>query len=239
MIFVLFALAVAPGLSIALFIYEKDKLDKEPLHLLVKLFFLGALSIVPASLLESVAELFGLGISEDSTTTAIYALAVGFSEEVSKFAFLMIFAYPKKDFNEPFDGITYGVMVAMGFATLENVLYVIEGGWQVALIRMFTAVPAHATFAVMMGYFVGLAKFRHQHFLSPYRMAGLFSAVLFHAAYDFCLFVQNYPFLVFGAFISLVLGGALSWKAIQLHHLNSPFAVPPLVHSEAGKKIPG
>ena len=70
-------------------------------------------------------------------------------EQVHVFA---LGAYPKKDFNEPFDGIVYSVMVSMGFATTENILYAMKGGLEVALLRMVMSVPAHATFAVLMGY---------------------------------------------------------------------------------------
>jgi protease PrsW len=227
MIIVLLALAIAPGLAIAIFIYEKDKLDKEPFHLLIKSFFLGAVSIFPALALESLAGQMGFVLSLTATGNASYAAIVGFSEEVSKFAFLLWFAYPKKEFNEPFDGITYGVMIAMGFATFENIFYVVDGGIQTGLLRMFSAIPAHATFGVMMGYFVGMAKFKHQDYISPLKIAGLLTAAIFHAAYDFCLFMSNYPLLMIGALTSLLAGIWLSLKAIRLHHRNSPFIKQP------------
>jgi RsiW-degrading membrane proteinase PrsW (M82 family) len=227
MIVVLLALAIAPGLAIAIFIYEKDKLDKEPFHLLIKSFFLGAVSIFPAVALESLAGQLGITMTLSASGNASYAAIVGMSEELSKFAFLLWFAYPKKEFNEPFDGITYGVMIAMGFATFENIFYVVDGGIQTGLLRMFSAVPAHASFGVLMGYFVGMAKFKHQDYISPLKIAGLFTAASFHAAYDFCLFMSNYPLLLIGAFISLVAGIWLSLKAIRLHHQNSPFVKQP------------
>jgi RsiW-degrading membrane proteinase PrsW (M82 family) len=223
MILVLLALAIAPGLAIAMFIYERDKLDKEPFHLLIKSFFLGVLSVFIAMLLESGAEQMGVAVSEDVLTSGLFALIVGISEEGTKYAFLMWFAYPKKEFNEPFDGITYAVMIAMGFATFENIIYVVDGGIQIGMLRMFSAVPAHGIFGILMGYFVGMAKFKHQHILSPLRMAGLGTAILFHAAYDFCLFVTNIPFLIIGSFLSLAVGVFLSVRAIHLHNRNSPF----------------
>jgi 1-acyl-sn-glycerol-3-phosphate acyltransferase len=223
MILVLLALAIAPGLAIVMFIYERDKLDREPFHLLIKSFFLGVLSVFFAMLLESAAEQMGLVVSDSIWVSALFALVVGISEEGTKYAFLLGFAYPKKEFNEPFDGITYAVMIAMGFATFENIIYVIDGGIQIGLLRMFSAVPAHGIFAILMGYFVGMAKFKHQHFFSPLRIAGLGTAVLFHAAYDFCLFMSNIPFLILGSFFSLALGVILSLRAIHLHNRNSPF----------------
>jgi RsiW-degrading membrane proteinase PrsW (M82 family) len=231
MTFILLALAVAPGLAIAFFIYEKDKLDKEPLHLLAKTFFLGVLSVLLAIILQETGKfLYGFFSTltqwnpvKDFTTTFSFALFVAFTEEWSKYLFLILFAYRKKEFNEPFDGITYGVMIAMGFATLENIFYVADGGFEVAIMRMFTAVPAHATFAVAMGYFVGLAKFKHQHAISIYKLTGLLGATLLHASYDFFFFVENYPIMALGGILSLLVGIGLSIRAMRLHNLNSPF----------------
>lgn len=232
LLLILLALAIAPGLAIALFIYERDKLDREPLHLLIKTFFLGILSIFPAIFIE-----FGvqqLGIVPDKgnlTLTGMYAIIVGFVEEVCKYAVLVWFAYPRKEFDEPFDGITYAVMIAMGFATFENISYVVDlgvrrgfmEGMNIGLWRMVSAVPAHGSFAILMGYYVGMAKFKHQGKGSPLKLTGLFTAVGFHAAYDFCLLMTNYRLMFIGAFLSLFIGIGLSLRAIQLHNRNSPF----------------
>ncbi|MDJ1468365.1 PrsW family intramembrane metalloprotease [Xanthocytophaga flava] len=226
MTFILLALAIAPGLAIAIFIYEKDKLDKEPLHLLVKTFILGVVSALAATFIQAfLGQLLGWNIDDikDIPDTFSKALLVGFTEEWCKYMCLVFFAYRKKEFNEPFDGITYGVMIAMGFATFENIFYVIEGGFEVAILRMFTAVPAHATFAVAMGYFVGAAKFKHNYNIGLYKMIGLASATLLHASYDFFFFVESYPIMAFGGIISLLIGIWLSIRAIRLHNYNSPF----------------
>jgi len=73
-------------------------------------------------------------------------VVVALAEEFSKYVIVKYFAQPKKAFNEPYDGIMYAVMVSMGFACTENIMYVIEGGYETAILRAFTAVPAHATF---------------------------------------------------------------------------------------------
>jgi RsiW-degrading membrane proteinase PrsW (M82 family) len=227
---ILLALAVAPGLALAFYVYERDKLDREPLRLLVISFLLGAVSIFPALCLETTAGLFGYsekGLHNNHVPwdIFIYTLVVGFSEEFSKFIFVRWFAYPKKEFNEPFDGITYGVMVALGFATLENIFYVVQGGYGIALLRMFTAVPGHACFGVLMGYFIGLAKFRHDTRVWL-KLTGLLSAVAFHTAYDFFLFVNSGSLIVLWAFMALAVGIRLSMRAIYLHQHNSPFKNP-------------
>jgi RsiW-degrading membrane proteinase PrsW (M82 family) len=115
-------------------------------------------------------------------------------------------------------------MVGMGFAMIENLLYVLGNngnGIEVALLRMFTAIPAHAVFAVIMGYFVGLAK--HSPHKTAYLFLGVLAAVLAHGFYDYFLFVQNIPFMYVGAATSLLFGVYLAFRAIKQHQKNSPF----------------
>ncbi len=216
------AIALAPAIAIAVFVYLKDKYEKEPISLLLKCFFLGGVSVVPALLLEM---FWGprLSLNEYWTHHFVHAfVVVGFSEEFSKYIFFKRFAYNRAEFNEPFDGIVYSVMVSLGFAALENVMYVMDGGIGVGLLRMFTAVPAHAANAVMLGYFAGLAKFNPQRekFLL---LTGILAATFFHGAYDFCLFVNKVPVIAFGALITLIVVIILSRKAMKMHSENSPF----------------
>ena len=221
----LFALSTAPGLAIAFYIYERDKLDKEPMRLLVISFLLGAVSVIPAVVIEFCAEFIGILNTGDFLSSGPYALMVGFAEEMCKYSFVILFAYPKKEFNEPFDGITYGVMVAMGFATLENIFYVMfdqNEPFKTALLRMFSAVPAHACFGVLMGYYIGLAKFKHGKSYAL-KFTAVFIPAVFHAAYDFFILANQIPYLAIGALLALIVALRLSFKAIKIHHHNSPF----------------
>lgn len=219
---ILMGLAVAPGIALAIYIYFRDKYDKEPLLALLVSFFLGVLSIIPTIISEVLVA--KIQLIEQSVFMMAF-LGVAFIEELWKMFFVMIYAYRKKAFDEPYDGITYCVMVSMGFATAENVLYVLEGGWSVALLRMFTAVPAHATFGIMMGYYMGLAKFSNNGKFLLLGMA-LLSSIIFHGAYDYFLFVQNIPGIWLGAFVSLGVGVYFSLRAIKIHSRNSPFGTP-------------
>lgn len=225
----LFALAVAPGLAISIYIYWKDKYDPEPRKLLLLSFVLGLVSVIPALILEVGIDKLGIIYSNSVARTAVYSfIGVAFIEEAAKFFFVFRYLYPKKDFDEPFDGITYAVLVSMGFATLENVAYSINGGTQVAVMRMFTAVPAHAAFGVIMGYFMGMAKFDHNRSNSLLAMS-LFAPAILHAAYDFPLLLNPdllpwfKQYRVLGAIVSLGIGLLLSFRAIRLHQHNSPF----------------
>lgn len=221
-ILILLAIALAPGVAIGVYIYLKDHHEREPLGLLLRSFLFGVLSIFVTLIISLVIEQF-ITIDEASLSEqAVHAfLIVALVEEFSKFIFVRGILYNNKHFNEPFDGIVYSVMVGMGFATFENILYAINGGFGTAIMRMFTAVPAHAAFAVLMGFYLGKAKFEHKK--SYYALHALAVATLFHGAYDYCLFISWVPGLVFGALVSLILGIWLSKKAIRIHQMASPF----------------
>ena len=219
----LLALALAPGAAIALYIYLKDKHEREPLGLLMISFLYGILSTAVTLIISYPVSAFFLTREDDVVEQFANAFfKVAFVEEFSKFVFIRFILFNNKNFNEPFDGIVYAVMVSMGFATLENVIYVFEYGYTTGFLRMFTAVPAHATFAVLMGFFLGKAKFSHRNqlYLS---LAALISATLFHGAYDYFWFISYIPGIWIGAIASLLIGFGLARKAIRLHQQSSPF----------------
>jgi RsiW-degrading membrane proteinase PrsW (M82 family) len=205
------AIALAPGRAICLYVFYTDRYNREPKLNLFVSFILGCLSIVPAVWVE---QSFRYTLDGSIGAVAVFAYAVvGFSEEFGKFLGLRFYAYRKKSFDEPLDGIVYSVMVSMGFATVENIIYVINfaqvgRGFEVGLQRMFLSVPAHASFAVIMGYFVGKARF------SPGKkgallIMGLLAAVFVHGTYDFFLFVKSYSFAGRDVSEGLLAGGAI------------------------------
>lgn len=216
--------ALAPVVAIIIFIYSKDLYDKEPKRLLVASFFLGAIVSILITTILYVFTDYVLPIGDEQSVFLQFVrafLIVGLIEEFSKYLMVRYFAQPLKAFNEPYDGIIYAVMISMGFAATENIFYVIEGGLPTAFVRSFTAVPAHATFGVLMGYFMGKAKFSGNRV--KYNLIGLGLAILFHGAYDFFLFINFIPGMAIGAFISLIVAIVLSLRAIKLHQKNSNF----------------
>ena len=220
----LLLLAVAPVFIIILYIYFKDKYEKEPKRLLFYNFLLGAIvSIIITTILYFAFDII-LPLPNETSIIQQFIKAffvVALIEEFSKYIIVRYFAQTNNAFNEPYDGIIYAVMVSMGFAATENIFYVIEGGYQTAILRAFTAVPAHATFAILMGYFMGKAKFSNNRMIL--NLTGLFLAVLFHGAYDFFLFIDFVPGIWVGAFVSLFIGIVLSRKAIKKHQERSHF----------------
>ena len=221
----LLGLTLGPGLAIAIFIYWKDKLDPEPRKLLIRAFLFGCISVVPSIAFNYFLKwIFKVEISNSMFETFLFAFCVvGVAEEFSKFMFLRWNLFVRPEFDEPFDGITYAVMIGMGFATLENVLYVFQSSnaYGVAWMRAFTAVPAHATFAIAMGYFTGLAKFNPEKRFF-YLAQGLLLAIVMHGFYDFLLMQKNFPQIAIGAFVSLAISIYFSFKAIKFHQQISP-----------------
>ena len=219
-------LAIAPGVAISAYIIFKDEYNREPRKHLIISFLLGALSIIPAMLLELPITFTEQHLFFQSTLgNGLKAyLMVALPEEACKYFMLKKYAYRQPEYDEPFDGIVYAVMVGMGFATVENIMYVYQYGVATGVVRMFLAVPAHATFAIIMGYFMGKAKFSQKK-ETYLLLAGLFWAVVFHGSYDFFLFLKDTKqtqselslLMLLGAIVSLITGIILSKKAISAH----------------------
>ena len=216
--------ALAPIATIIIYIYVKDLYEKESKRMLALAFLLSSIvSIVITTLLYVIFDLI-LPLPDKSSVWQQFIKAffmVALIEEFSKYVMVWGVLQPRTWFNEPFDGIVYAVMVSMGFAAVENVMYVLQGGVDVALIRAFSAVPAHATFGIIMGYFMGKAKFSNDRVI--WNIVGLLSAIVLHGAYDFFLFINFIPGISVGAIISLIIGIILSKKAIKLHQNISHF----------------
>lgn len=193
---ILISLAILPVIVLAIFIYRKDKFEKEPLRMLAKAFFFGCLSVIPAILIEQALQLgffFMGGKYMSGFVTGIYNgfIVAGCSEELCKLALLALAVWKAPDFNEYFDGIVYATFVALGFAGIENLMYVFrQETFEVSLmtggVRAILSVPGHFLFAVVMGYYFALAKFnpdkRRQNlfkaFFYPMLLHGTFDALL-------------------------------------------------------------
>ena len=158
----LYALALIPVVGLLIFIYFNDKKEKEPFGLLVGLFFAGMGTIVTAIIAELVGGLILGAVFPANTVIGGVLdamLIVAPAEELGKFLVLRLITWKNKSFNYNYDAIVYAVFVSLGFAAFENITYVFGSGIGTAFLRMFTAVPGHACFAVFMGFFYSKAKY--------------------------------------------------------------------------------
>ena len=155
------AAAVLPAAVLMRYIYKMDTIEKEPPELLRKLVIFGALIGIPAGFLNTLgSDLLSRFFSPDSLAYKILLpfLIVGIVEEGLKFLVLKRCTWNDPAFNYRFDGVVYAAFVSLGFAALENVMYVFNYGLGIAINRAITAVPAHLGFSVIMGSYYGRAK---------------------------------------------------------------------------------
>ncbi|MBT3241770.1 MAG: PrsW family intramembrane metalloprotease [Bacteroidetes bacterium] len=197
-------IALAPVLIILFYVYFRDKYEKEPIGLLLKALLAGAIITIPIYFIEVGLSSFGASVMDGSSQIiwSAFVVAAG-TEEVFKFIALFILIWANRNFNERFDGIVYAVFVSLGFALVENLLYVIQGGIEVGWLRAITAVPGHALFGVTMGYYLGLARFCSGGERTGFIVRALFWPIILHGFYDYCL-MSGIPLLML-AFIPFII----------------------------------
>lgn len=201
---VLILISILPVVLINNYIYNKDK-EKEPKKLLKKLTIGGVLScfgvFAISAFLPLISPIFGV---EDTSTLSNFELAinvfigVALVEEFCKLVFVYWFSYNQREFDYIYDMVVYAVYVSLGFALFENILYVISGGLGTGIIRAFTAVPMHASMGVLMGHFLGEAKYNELNNKSGlcYKLLALLVPTLVHGAYDYSAFQGSWPLLI-------------------------------------------
>lgn len=198
-----FLAAIAPVFIIAFYIYFRDKYEKEPLSMLARALAVGMLVVLPIIFIERF--LMGVMPEMGKVGSAAYQafLVAGGTEEIFKFLALYLLIWKSPHFNEQFDGIVYAVFVSLGFAAVENVMYVMDGGFHTAAVRAITAVPAHAIFGITMGYYLGIAR-RYSELSRGYILKALTVPILIHGIYDFILMVEIpwllimfFPFVIY------------------------------------------
>lgn len=213
--------SLAPVCIILFYIYFRDKYDREPLGMLIKALVLGILIVIPVIFVERL--LMSLMPQSSKVAAAAYHAFVvaGSTEEVFKFLALYMLVWKSPSFNEKFDGIVYAVFVSLGFAGVENVLYVMDGGMQTALTRAITAVPAHAIFGITMGYYLGIAHM-YSELKGPYLARALLMPILLHGIYDFILMVEiSWLLLLFIPYVIVLY--IMGVKKIKAHSDTSVF----------------
>ena len=183
------ALALLPAIILLYYTYQQDKMQREPVKMIVKGFFWGCLSVFCSLFISLPSMRIGLFPEEihsfwDAFRTSFFGAAI--PEETAKLLCLFLFLRKNPYFDERMDGIVYAVCVGMGFAAFENIEYLVAAGtdWVTTGIgRSLTAIPGHFGFAVLMGYYFSLNWF------DKYRSPGAgfkmwLYPVLAHGIYD-------------------------------------------------------
>lgn len=216
MIFILLIVSLIPVFLLGLYIYKKDSV-KEPKSLLVGLFasgFVAAFITIAISILFMVLfpEFYLTDNYSKFNFTTLFILIfsqIALVEEFSKWIMIRNLGYNNRDFDQIYDIIVYSVFVSLGFAAIENIFYVLDGGLFLGIYRGVFSVPGHAAFGVLMGYFLGLAKLASLNNNKSLYIKNMIFSVLVpafcHTVFNFCLMTESiYFLLVFLGFVIIL-----------------------------------
>lgn len=196
---ILLTVAIAPSLALLSYFYLRDQFAEEPSRSIFQCFVYGAVLTFPIMFIQYVFDEEGV-FSNVFVQTVLFSSSV---EEFFKWLILIIAIYRHVDFKDPYDGILYGASVSLGFATVENILYLMEFGLETAFLRAFLPVSSHALFGVVMGYYFGKAKFSSDEDGRKWLGASLGAALALHLIYNTVLYTNNnwfytvMPFMLF------------------------------------------
>ncbi len=219
--------AVAPGISLLTYIYLKDRYSPEPIRLVARMFLVGMLVVFPLMVVQR-GLVLGLGTNE-----LLFAFGISATlEEYVKWLLVYHMIFRAKEFDEPYDGIVYAVAASLGFATMENILYVatVSTSFSEMLMRALLPVSGHALFGVVMGYYLGHAKFGDR----PKRMLGLslLLPLMWHGTYDYIILAAEQDWIWF-----IVPFMALLWirSLRKMNRANNRSPLRPLILEEKRK----
>ena len=211
-------ISVLPVILLLFYIYSKDK-HKEPGKLLFKMFVFGIISFIPIIIFEELLSLvFDVNNSKNliSLFIAVF-ITIGVVEEFFKWLIVRVIGYNNREFDEVYDAIVYSVCASLGFAVIENLLYIVTKGFSTGLIRAFTAIPVHTCNGVIMGYYLGIAKkldINSDINYKKYLIFSLLMPIVAHTVYDFLLMSKDIT-LIFVWFVSYITFVIICLKVIK------------------------
>lgn len=210
--------AAAPAVILLIYFLRYDAKKPEPGGMVLRVFLGGIAATVP---LLAFSLILNVGSPHEHLPPLLFQaveafVIAGLLEESAKLWVVRRLAYRSPYFDEIMDGIVYTITASLGFACLENILFVLGGTWQTAVARALTAVPFHAVCSGVMGYYVGKAKFSRtpRQELALFRR-GLFTAVLLHGTYDFLIFLSPAFGSLFAAMVVPVI--YFTYKRLMKH----------------------
>ncbi|WP_054024351.1 glutamic-type intramembrane protease PrsW [Bacillus sp. FJAT-28004] len=219
LLFSVLTAAVAPGVSLLTYLYLRDRYEAEPIHMVIRMFVLGMLVVVPIMVIQRGLQIW-LG---DHSFVFAFGESAGVEEFVKWFVLYHVI-YNHTEFDEPYDGIVYASAISLGFATLENVLYAIysPATFGTLLVRALLPVSGHALFGIMMGYYLGKAKFAPKNKTVYFLGISLLLPLLLHGTYDWIMITLRTNWMYFIIPFMIVLW---IWGLRKMHHANarSPF----------------
>lgn len=196
-------LSILPAIILLWYFEKQDKGRKEPRRLKWKIFAWGIMAAIFAVIIElNIEDAYSYFLITKESNFWLYTFLTAFItaalvEEAIKLWVVKTHVYRDKNFDEIMDGITYTIIASLGFATFENVFYVVEGGYSIAIIRALISVPAHALFSGIMGFYIGKSRFASTETESRNLLIkGFLCGFLYHGIFDFLLFSQTLLYIL-------------------------------------------
>ncbi|AKG04394.1 protease PrsW [Salimicrobium jeotgali] len=206
--------AVAPIIALMTYIYLNKKMELEPLSLIIRVFIVGCLLVFPIMFVQ-------YGIEQEQYLTGTVwkpFLSAGFLEEFFKWFFFLFIVFKHENFDHHYDGIIYGVSLSLGFATVENIIYIFSNGIEIAFLRAVFPVSSHALFGLIMGYYMGKAKFRTDRKKWCIAFALVIPALL-HGSYGYMVSLPAWLYSLLPFMVILWVVGFQLIKLANTHHL--------------------
>lgn len=209
--------AISPAVAIMTFIYLSKRIELEPLPLIIRMYIIGVIMVFPIMFIQYAFEIEN--VFHQPFWKSVFL--VGLLEEFAKWFFLLFVAYRHSDFDHHYDGIIYAVAVSLGFASIENIIYLFQNGIEIAMLRAIFPVSSHALFGIIMGYYMGKAKFRTQR--SNVCIAlGLWVPASLHTMYDYIITVKEMTWIYWITPFMIILW-VIGFRIIKIanqHHEN-------------------
>jgi len=187
-------IALIPGIFWVWFYRREDKKNPEPRNLIIKVFLWGMAITVPTIAFEFAADFFVPFTTSEKFYIIVLAslFIIAPIEEYFKYLVIKKKVYPNPAFDEPLDGVIYGVVAGLGFASLENILVIFSEGQNAIILRFATATLMHAVTSGIVGYYLGIAKFIKQKDKEKSLISqGLIIAILLHGLYNIIVSIQT------------------------------------------------
>ena len=197
--FILLTVAIAPGLALFSYFYLRKQIAKEPSRTLFHTFIYGAIMTFPIMFIQHVFEEEHI-FSNEFLRNVVFTSGL---EEFFKWLILLLLIYRHVEFEDAYDGILYGASVSLGFATVENILFLLTYGTDIAFLRALLPVSSHALFGVVLGYYFGQAKFAVQEMKTKFLFIAFLAPFTLHLIYNSIFLIQELflyliiPFMLF------------------------------------------
>jgi len=217
---ILLSVAIAPGLALFSYFYLRNQISAEPSRTLFHTFIYGAILTFPILFIQHVFMVENI-MQSSFINNVLFSSSL---EEFFKWFILVMAIYQHVEFDDPYDGILYGASISLGFATVENILYLLTYGLDTAFLRAILPVSSHAIFGVVMGYYLGRAKFAQSENSRPLLFVALIAPIGLHMMYNGILALEKItiyfmvPFMLFLWW--LCLAKVKKAHLMTIHHLN-------------------